>query len=123
LGAKAVRSNYQLDGILISGKHCISYVQFENQAEADQYHHDTQNEIRNQAEAINHAWRRHNINDEERNNQFKNHLLPKVATFIEKWGKEMVPEDIRVAVTDIEGNVGVAITIWRPWEFVQLEKR
>jgi hypothetical protein len=35
----------------------------------------------------------------------------------------MVPEDIRVAVTDIESNVGVAITIWPPWEFVQLEKR
>ena len=123
LGVKAVRSNYQLDGILCSGKHCISYVQFENQAEADRYHHDTQYEIRDQVEAINNAWLRHNINDEERFNQFKNHLLPKVATFIEKWGKEMVPEDIRVAVTDIESNVGVAITIWPPWEFIQLERR
>ena len=123
LGVKAVRSNYQNDVILINGKHYISYIQFENKEEAVQYYHDTQIEIRNQVEAINNAWHRHNINDEERDNQFKNHLLPKVATFIEKWGKEMVPEDIRVAVTDIESNVGVAITIWPPWEFVQLEKR
>ena len=42
LGVKAVRSNYQLDWILCSGKHYISYVQFENQAEAVRYHHDTQ---------------------------------------------------------------------------------
>ena len=43
--------------------------------------------------------------------------------FIEKWGKEMVLEDIRVAVTDIESNVRVAITIWPPWDFIQLKKR
>ena len=119
LGIKAVRSNYHLNGILCGGNHCINYVQFENQAEADAYHHDTQYKIRDQEEAINNAWLWHCINDEERDNRFRNHLLPKVATFIEKWSKEMVPEDILVAVTDIKSNVGVAITIWPPWECIQ----
>jgi len=47
LGVKAVRSNYQNNVILISGKHYISYIQFENKEEAGRYYHDTQIEIRN----------------------------------------------------------------------------
>jgi hypothetical protein len=66
LGVKAVHSKYQNDVILINGKHYISYIQFENKEEAGRYYHDTQIEIHNQVEAINNAWRQHNINNEER---------------------------------------------------------
>ena len=35
----------------------------------------------------------------------------------------MVPEDIRNTIMDIESNVGVPITVWPAWEFIQFTKK
>jgi len=35
-----------------------------------------------------------------------------VNTFVVLWGVDRVPNDIRRAVNDVEGNLGLSLTVW-----------
>jgi len=38
--------------------------------------------------------------------------LALVDAFVLMWGVDLVPLDIRRAVNDVEGNIGVPLTVW-----------
>jgi len=42
----------------------------------------------------------------------KYHWLPLVTNLEHKWGKELIPGDVRHAKNNVETNLGIALTTW-----------
>jgi len=38
--------------------------------------------------------------------------LELVNAFVQKWGEKFLPPDVKISVNDVEGNIGVPVTVW-----------
>ncbi len=48
-------------------------------------------------------------------NQIRNTWIPLVYAFIQKWNKEMVIQDVRIALNNVEEELGLIRTSWPPF--------
>lgn len=86
---------------------------FTDQAEAFSFQGEYQN-VKNVIDDINFTKERANssMSSDEYIGQLTRHWLPLVNSLEQKWGKALVPLDVRQAKNDVESNLQMPRTTW-----------
>ena len=92
------------------GQFC-TLLDFEDQASAMQWQHDTTS-IKSLIADINEDYSKGLTSQLERKTRLHNLWIPLTEEFVSEWGKHMVPLDIRRAIADVRRNIDMDAVDW-----------
>jgi hypothetical protein len=87
---------------------------FRNESEYERWLHRTE-EIRSRYESLKDCIDDNDISYEDNNSPLREQWLPLIDSFIQAFGKEMVPQDIRWTINNIQAYLDVTLTSFPPF--------
>ena len=89
----------------------FAIIDFQSDDEAEQWQKGYKDIKRAEDWVVMHIEANH-VSLTEKRTLFANEFLPVTVTFLEKWGLEYVPADLRFSINDVRINVGLPLISW-----------